>query len=77
MIAMEAQTMSKEPSMRRSVLVLLQIKYHQNDEQDVDKAIERARIFYEMGTDATFIENQPSLDAIKKIGSTVPDHQCH
>ena len=45
------------------------------DEQDVDKAIERAQIFHEMGADATFIQNQPTLDAIKKIGSTVPGHQ--
>ncbi len=75
MMAMEAQAMSKEPSKRWNVLVLLQIKYHQNDEQDIDKAIERVRIFHEMGADATFIENQPTLDAIKKIGSTVPGHQ--
>jgi 2-methylisocitrate lyase-like PEP mutase family enzyme len=45
------------------------------DESDIDKAIQRCKLFHKAGADITFIGCLSKLDDIKKVGEEVPGHK--
>lgn len=45
------------------------------DESDINKAIERCKLFQKAGADMTFIGCLNNLDDVKKVGEIVPGHK--